>query len=140
MTEPRGYRNHNPGNLRRSGEQWVGEVPSTDPAFKAFADLPHGIRAAARLILNYHNIHKLQTVEVMIHRWAPPSDNNDTPAYGAAVAKACGVDPRDRVEMPAKLLDFMRAVFRQENGKRPDGTDWVSDDDLRAGCALAMRH
>ncbi|WP_454903149.1 structural protein P5 [Alistipes communis] len=42
---PRGLRNRNPGNIRRSAVRYKGETKSDDAAFKAFASTAWGYRA-----------------------------------------------------------------------------------------------
>ena len=50
----RGLRNRNPGNIRRSGVRYKGEVrPSTDPAFKQFGSMALGYRAIFVLLDTY---------------------------------------------------------------------------------------
>ena len=55
--QPRGIRNNNPGNIRW-GDNWKGLVPEdkrTDRSFCQFIDVKYGIRAIARILLNYRN-------------------------------------------------------------------------------------
>ena len=42
---PRGLRNRNPGNIRRSAVRYKGETESDDAAFKTFASTAWGYRA-----------------------------------------------------------------------------------------------
>ena len=42
---PRGLRNRNPGNIRRSAVRYKGETKSDDAAFKTFASTAWGYRA-----------------------------------------------------------------------------------------------
>ena len=137
MSDPRGFRNNNPGNIRLSKQLWQGEVPSQDKAFKRFESLELGVRAAALLVLNYQRLYKLDTVEKIINRWAPPNEN-DTAAYVAGVARACGVTPNEKIEVSRHLVPMMKSIFRHENGRRLDGTDWVSQEALERGCFMAV--
>lgn len=73
---------NNPGNIRRvSGKPWVGEiVPSPWVAgFVTFDTLEHGYRAMLKLLNNYLNA-GYNTIQKIITRWAPPSEN-PTAAY-----------------------------------------------------------
>lgn len=114
---PRGYRNNNPGNIRKSHEAWQGLSPTqTDPEFFQFIDLPHGIRAMAVILRNYQKLYNLRTPMQIISRWAPPSEN-DTEAYAKSVAAIAGAS----VDLPvflsgSVLLKFIRGIIRQENG------------------------
>lgn len=116
----RGFVNNNPGNIRLSSTTWRGEVKGSDPDFVTF-DLPeNGIRAMAKVLLNYQVIHGLRTVEAIIARWAPPVENA-TDAYAADVAQRMGVAPEDRIDLadPATLSALVQAIIRHENGSQP---------------------
>lgn len=146
MTEPLGYRSNNPGNLRPlSKGEWFGQDGTVTTAgggtYCKFKTMELGVRAAARNILTYYRKHRLDTVRKIIERWAPPEDKNHTRAYVEAVAKALGVHPEATINPTAHdvLPRLMAPIFRQENGRRPDGADWISDDQVRAGCELALR-
>ena len=92
---PRGIRNHNPLNIRRSKDQWKGmaEVQS-DRAFVQFKSLEYGWRAAFYLLTRtYYHKYRLYTIRGIISRWAPSSEN-DTSAYIANVSRLTGIDPR----------------------------------------------
>ena len=77
---PRGLRNRNPGNIRRSAVRYKGETESDDAAFKTFASTAWGYRAMFVLLHTYRVRHRIATLRGMIARWAPPSEN-DTDAY-----------------------------------------------------------
>ena len=88
MTQPRGIRNCNPGNIRNSdATDWKGEIPSSaqkDKAFEEFEDMAHAYRALIRLLQNYHRMHGCRTIADYIRRGAPRYENN-TSAYSTAV-------------------------------------------------------
>lgn len=128
----RGLRNRNPGNIRRSGVRYKGEVrPSTDPQFKQFGSMALGYRAIFVLLDTYRIRYGLDTVRTMISRWAPPSEN-DTAAYVDAVCRRTGltpdrpIDTRDR----ATMVPLAAAISRVENG-----TDAVAEE-VEAGWEL----
>ena len=89
---PRGLRNRNPGNIRRSAVRYKGETESDDAAFKAFASTAWGYRAMFVLLHTYRVRHRIATLRGMIARWAPPSEN-DTGTYLRTVVRRSGVDP-----------------------------------------------
>lgn len=96
-TETRGYRNNNPGNIRKSGDPWQGlDTPSDDGAFFRFKEMYWGVRAMARIIINYQDKHSLNSITEIVTRWAPASDNNHTDAYIAAVERDSGL-PRHKI-------------------------------------------
>ena len=77
----RGLENRNPGNIRRVPVRYKGEVrPSRDPDFKEFESLAWGYRAIFVLLDTYRTRYGIDTLRVMISRWAPPSENR-TEAY-----------------------------------------------------------
>ena len=123
--EPKGLRNFNPGNLRRSNDKWQGlREEQTDPEFFQFVSMPYGYRALIKTLQNYRRVHKLFTLKGMITRWAPPTENN-TGAYLRAVCQDMQVpetwvpDVEDRETMCA----LAAAISRVENG-----VDAVLDD------------
>lgn len=86
---PRGCRNNNPLNIRRSRSQWLGKIPfnkSTDTQFEQFETMNLGIRAAMCLLRTYINKYKLNSVSSIIRRWAPASDGNNVDFYVSFVS------------------------------------------------------
>ena len=115
---PRGLRNNNPGNLRRTGDNWQGLRPvQDDPEFLQFEAPCWGYRALIKTLQTYRKKHGLRTVKEMIARWAPPAEN-DTAAYVRAVCRELQVpdsyvpDVDDRGTMCA----LASAISRVENG------------------------
>ena len=104
--EPRGIRNNNPMNIRK-GNNWKGEKhPQTDAAFEQFESMQYGVRAGLKILKNYMTgynglAQKANTIEKMITRWAPPSENN-TRSYISTFSErsfmVAIVDARIRVE------------------------------------------
>ena len=134
----RGIRNMNPANVRHSDKfTWKGEVyPTTngEKEFCQFEDPKWGIRAMARILGNYQKIHDRHTVFQMIHRWAPPTEN-DTAAYTEFVASECALKTDSEIEFtedPITAIKFMRAMITMENGECP-----YTDEELREGYDLA---
>jgi len=109
--KPRGVRLNNPGCIRISKDPWQGLAKvQPDPEFFAFTGPAWGIRALARTLITYQDVHKVRTVRTIINRWAPPKgDRNgpaaggeyaqDTSAYVRHVAAQMGVDPDDRLDV-----------------------------------------
>lgn len=120
MTPTRGERNNNPGNIERNTIRWQGmsDDQSGDKRFIVFDTPEMGIRALAKLLLNYQNIHDLNTITQIINRWAP-SNENDTSAYVNAVANEVGVKPDDKINLndPETLSKLVTAIIRHENGR-----------------------
>lgn len=135
---PRGIRNNNPGNIRKGGDAWVGAV-GDDGAFLRFEAPRFGIRAAARLLQTYQVRHELKTVREIIERWAP-AEENDTSAYIASVSIWADIEPDAPINVHdyGTALRLLRAIFRMENGKPPEGQDdWYPPEVYEAGLRLA---
>lgn len=118
---PRGIRNNNPGNLRRTSDPWQGlSTPQTDREFFAFKTATYGIRALARTLIAYQDEHKLRTIRQIISRWAPANENN-TSAYIVAVEKTSGFDADRPLDLHKfeHLSAITRAIIRHENGQQP---------------------
>ncbi len=123
---PRGIRNRNPGNIRKSRDRWKGLAPAqTDPAFFVFDAPVWGIRAMAVILRNYRERHGLKTLAQIIGRWAPAQEN-DTAGYVRVVAKAMRLHPRTVIpQNPASLRDLIAAIIRHENGVQPYDPDTI---------------
>lgn len=122
MTD-RGIRNNNPGNIKH-GAPWQGlATPSIDEkGFCVFTSAPYGIRAIARTLITYQDKRqaadgsKIDTVQEIIDRWAPPSEN-DTGSYANHVRQILGIE-RGTV-LDVHKYEVMRAlvvaIIRHEN-------------------------
>lgn len=128
MANPRGLRNNNPLNIRKSTDKWLGLSPTQrDTAFFQFVDLPYGYRAAGKLLQNYQRLHELYNLNGLIARWAPASENN-TKAYVARVARELstqagriinGETHLDLIHNKELLRKTIIAMHIVENGLRP---------------------
>lgn len=118
---PRGIRNNNPGNLRRTSDPWQGLAPrQTDREFFTFKSSTYGIRALARTLINYQDEHKLRTIRQIVCRWAPAHEN-DTAAYISSVEKTSGFEADRPLDMHKfdHLAAITRAIIWYENGVQP---------------------
>ena len=118
---PRGIRNNNPLNIRRSMDQWKGLAEAqNDRAFCQFKSLEYGWRAAFYLLTRtYYHKYRFYTIRTIIRRWAPPGENN-TEAYIANVSRLTGIDPDEPIgiplEKPSRWMMVGIAMAIQENG------------------------
>ena len=118
---PRGIRNCNPLNIRRSKDQWKGLAErQQDAAFCQFKSLEYGWRAAFYLLTRtYYHKYRLYTIRTIIRRWAPASENN-TEAYIQNVSKLTGILPDEPLgipsEQPSRWIALGAAMSIQENG------------------------
>ncbi len=118
---PRGIRNNNPGNLRRTDDPWQGLTPGQpDKEFFTFKSEVYGIRALARTLIAYQDNHRLRSIRQIISRWAPANENN-TGAYIDAVAKSTGFDPDRPLDMHRfdYISAVVKAIIQHENGQQP---------------------
>lgn len=139
---PRPARDNNPGDLD-SGANWQGLMlesemtpeQKAEPRFCIFKTPEFGFRALCLLLRNYHVIYKCDTIEQIVHKFAPPTEN-DTKAYVTAVAHDCGVSPT--VTLPVISRDFMfklaKAITKHETGS---WAPYWTDDQLNHGLGLA---
>lgn len=130
---PRGIRNNNPGNIGK-GVGFAGEVEGGDARFATFESPEAGVRALARNLLTYQQQHGLDTVTDILHRWAPPSEN-DTASYVRTVADRLGVAPDQPLNLadPSTLARLTVAIIQHENGTQP-----YSGDVIRTGVLSAL--
>jgi hypothetical protein len=136
---PRGMRNNNPGNLRWIADparRWRGMIADDGSGYAVFDSLVNGTRAMARQLLAYE-ARGLRTVRAIVTTWAPPVEN-ETAAYVTAVAAALGVDPAATIDVRARLPALVGAMARHENGRRLDGSDWLTSLDITAGVREAL--
>jgi hypothetical protein len=126
----RGFRNNNPGNIRL-GNDWKGEKDGDDQSFEVFTSIEYGIRALFKLIKNYASKYQCFTIEDVIKRYAPPSEN-DTRQYVKSVYDymyeyssspqqlALYHDAGKTAFLDNGLLPlFVAAIINHENGFQP---------------------
>ena len=135
MQQPRGIRNNNPLNIRRTQSKWLGEVDNLqgqrDRSFCQFSKLCYGYRAAGKLLQRYQIKYKLYVLDKIIKRWAPPSEN-DTRAYATIVAKQMTKELGTPISV-ASLLDLVKdrvtlrallvSMHLVENGRLPSAIE-----------------
>ena len=119
---PRGIRNNNPLNIRRSGDKWQGlKTLQEDKEFFQFETIEWGWRAAFVILCKtYYGKYKLRTIRNIVSRWAPAKENN-TPAYIRHVSDYTGIGPDrdlgDPQTHPTNWLLIGYAMAVVENGK-----------------------
>jgi hypothetical protein len=115
----RGVRNNNPGNIKKSSIVWQGMSPvQDDNTFVKFVTPEAGFRALAMNLKSYFK-KGFNTVEKIISRWAPASENV-THKYVEHVAALLGVKPT-QVLTPDEntLFKLCLAIARHEIGFNP---------------------
>lgn len=128
MSEPRGLKNNNPGNIRINSDHFDGEIiPSQDSQFKQFESMPYGYRAMFKILSNYYRKYNLKTIRLMISRWAPPSENV-TEGYIARVSEWSGIgtDVVLDINSQEQMTAIVAAMSRMENGRVASMADVVA--------------
>jgi len=136
---PRGLRLNNPGNIEH-GEKWRGlATDQPDSRFCKFVSPEYGIRAMCEIFQTYQTKHKLNTIEKILYRYAPPKKNgvveNDTEKYIEDVSKWTGFarDAKVDAKNAGDLLKLIPAFIRKEQGYNP-----YNEAQLKAGIALSF--
>lgn len=113
----RGVRNANPGNIRKSKDQWEGAV-GDDGEFVIFDSPESGVRALAKNLQSYGR-QGYDSIEKIINRWAPPNEN-DTKSYINSVVAATGIPATQSLDLsnPDTLSALAQAISFHETGSR----------------------
>lgn len=125
----RGIRNFNPMNLRFDpSNRWQGRATMDqrlpeqvrEREFEVFIKPEYGIRAGAVLLTTYFDRYGLNTLDRIIPRYAPSSENN-TEAYIRAVSAATGFQPAQPLDLHdyGVMRPLVLAIIRHENGVQP---------------------
>ncbi|MFV9038960.1 lytic transglycosylase [Serratia fonticola] len=131
--DPRGIRNNNPGNLNFVGQSGAQLEDHATPRFAKFKTAFDGFAALGKQIKAYYTgtskaagYQKLQSVEDIISRFAPPSENN-TQAYINKLSKTLGVGRGETLNIhdPQVLATLMNGITQIENGKNPYAPEMV---------------
>lgn len=115
----RGEKNNNPLNIKKSSDTFKGEVvPSHDVIFKEFTEMKYGYRAAI-VILGTYISRGWNTIERIVRRWAPPSENS-TERYISHVEKTTGIDRNHVLKLignSEQIIAIVGAMSVMEIGK-----------------------
>jgi hypothetical protein len=128
-----GQQANNPGNLSTGVPGSTGFITAADgQKVGVFPDVPTGVAAHAYQLARY-GAQGINTVQDAVNRWVSNPSANTAP-YVAAVSKALGVGPGDKINLadPAVQRAFILAQQPYESG-RP----WLKPEDVDAGIALA---
>ena len=117
--EPRGIRNNNPLNIRRSKDKWQGQINPSGNAnvndnnsslkgesdFCQFYTMEYGWRAAFVILCKtYYGKYKLRTIRDIVSRWAPAKRRNQHGAYIRHVSDYTGIAPNKVLGSPKSIL------------------------------------
>ena len=137
-TNPRGFRNNNPGNIRL-GNDWRGEINGADKSFETFSSIEWGIRALYKIIEAYKNKYNAVSIKDIITRYAP-SNENHTSGYINQVYKYMldhSFTPQSKILLKDKydtdvhqeaLMNlFVAGIILVENGLQPFNFEFIAE-------------
>ncbi|MDC9607258.1 hypothetical protein [Xenorhabdus griffiniae] len=112
----RGERNKNPGNLRDASNTIGRDGPNPKNSFVQFRTMHDGLSAMSRQLMLYGD-RGIDTLNRIIHKYAPTLDNNDTFGYIDFVSKRTGINPNERLNMhdPALIERLMKPMIFKES-------------------------
>ena len=114
----RGFKNNNPFNIKKTSEAWKGLAPvQSDDVFFVFDSMSWGVRAGYRILKTYKDKYGINTIEGIIKRFAPSSEN-PTKQYIEFVSKRVGVGPLKQLT-DDEVLKVGEAIIAFENGHSP---------------------
>lgn len=132
LLTPRGVRNNNPGNIRRSTINWHGQLTEAqvqgrgwtwDANFIQFDRPEDGIRALGHVLLSYAG-RGIDNVQQIISTYAPGTEN-DTASYITDVSNQLAVMPSQLLDVTHMLPVIAAAIITHENGQQPYAPDMI---------------
>lgn len=123
-TVPRGIRNNNPMNIRKTDTFWVGQKrDQKDASFVEFDSPKYGYRAAAKILKSYAR-RGIVTLEQIVKTWAPHNEN-PTDAYVVFVSNKTGFSKDKTIKYENDLASLFHAMTVFENGYSPFSHDQI---------------
>ena len=120
---PRGWRNCNPGNIKKSNDHFRGEVEGDDKVFKTFSSMEWGFRALLMILHTYIVKYDLRTIRQIVERWAPSGENN-TEDYIYTLCEKMQMEDDDELHFtPITMPRLATAIATIECGRAPKRSD-----------------
>jgi hypothetical protein len=128
-----GERNNNYGNLR-TNDAFEGKT-GTSQSYDTYESPEMGLRALARVLDVYDRKHNIDTVDKLVNRYAPASDNTggSHENYKKFLAERLDVGINEKIDVSAMREEIMDAIIRFENKNR----SLASKSQIRAAIKLA---
>lgn len=132
LSQPRGIRNNNPGNLNYAGQAGATKEAGENGRFAVFSSMQEGVGALYRQLQLYFK-RGVNTIEAIVNKYAPAGDNNNVAAYIQQLVGATGKGSGDKLsgEDTDTVFKLMRGIINHENGK-----GYLSDTDIMGGIQL----
>lgn len=141
--KPRGIRNNNPGNLNYAGQDGASKEEGENGRFAVFSSMRDGVAALYKQLQLYIG-RGVDTIESIVNKYAPASDDNNVGSYVRQLVGATGKGADERLSGSdtETIFKLMRGIINHENG--PDGKKYITDQDILSGIqvgatATAMR-
>jgi len=141
--QPRGIRNKNPGNLNFNNQAGASKEQGENGRFAVFGSMRDGIAALYKQLQLYIG-RGVDTIESIVNKYAPASDNNNVGSYVRQLVGATGKGANEKLSGSdtETIFKLMRGIINHENG--PDGKKYITDQDILSGIqvgatATAMR-
>ena len=107
-------------NIRRSVQEFQGEITSNDLSFKTFRSMSYGYRAAMKILKTYITKYKCDTIKSIISRWAPENENN-TQGYIKTVSSRTKIPISQKITFTKGFIcAIVSAMSYVENGVKAD--------------------
>lgn len=108
--------NRNPLNVKALGgkDKWQGQIGVDKFGHARFATWEHGMRAAAFVLKNYAQKHKVETVRGIVERFA----EGNREEYIAFLCKRLGVKDTEKISIIKRMPEILRAMARFESGEK----------------------
>lgn len=106
---------NNPYNIRSAGQEWYGEIDEKN-GFCQFEEMEYGIRAAVKILATYRSKYGLKCINDIIHRWAPPTEN-DTYKYIQYCCTYVGIAPLRSLIFVGDYYKLLVAMAKMETGE-----------------------
>ena len=136
-----GYRANNPMDVTSDpttlkNDPWVGQVGvvySSDSShcFAVFDSVANGVRCGAHVVLGYQKNDGINTLQGLVDRFAPSSDNNPSD-YAAELADYVGRGKDESISFDEYLETICRGIVQREQS-----LDLVTDAEYTAGIQSA---
>jgi hypothetical protein len=110
-----GPANNNPANLKDDGSPWQGKIGVLPNHLVQFDSLQNGLRAAALNLLNQRCLHRMDTVETIIRKYA--KTRRDPQKYINSIHTWMGTAPEQRLDLRDRdqLHSLLHAVLLEES-------------------------
>ncbi|WP_147196050.1 hypothetical protein [Pantoea sp. CCBC3-3-1] len=132
LSQPRGIRNNNPGNLNYAGQAGATKEGGENGRFAVFSNMGEGVAALYRQLQLYMK-RGVNTIESIVNKYAPAGDNNNVAAYIQQLVGATGKGASDKIsgEDTDTVFKLMKGIINHENGK-----GYLTDADIMGGIQL----